>query len=85
MGLKVAMDQIVISFPPEIEINRQAILQLVNQSLIPIKRDVLSWNAFVDVRTLSNSNEYMLVARCDNEEIRSHMQLLLNVALNTAA
>lgn len=78
------MNQIVISFPPEAAVNKQAILQLVNQSLTPIKRDVLSWNAFVDVRTLSNSNEYMLIAKCDNEEVRSHMQLLLNVALNGA-
>lgn len=74
------MNQIVISFPIYPEIKKQEIHNLVNRSLDSIKNDIISWNGFVDMRIVDN--EFMLIAKCDNEEIRSKMQWLLNIELN---
>ena len=75
------MNQIVISFPLEPNAKRSDISKLVNISLESIKSDIISWNGFVDMRNAENGN-YMLVAKCDNEEIRSKMQWLLNAELS---
>ena len=75
------MNQIVISFPPEPNAKQSDISKLVNISLESIKSDIISWNGFVDMRNAENGN-YMLVAKCDNEEIRSKMQWLLNAELS---
>ena len=75
------MNQIVISFPLEPNAKQSDISKLVNISLESIKSDIISWNGFVDMRNAENGN-YMLVAKCDNEEIRSKMQWLLNAELS---
>ncbi len=74
------MKQIVVSFPLEPNAKRSEISNLVNSSLESIKSDIISWNGFVDMRNAENGN-YVLMAKCDNDEVRSKMQCLLNLEL----
>ena len=71
------MKQITVSFAIDENIKRADITELVNRTLESIKAEVLSWNGFVDLRKSEDDN-YVLIAKCDNEEIRNKMQDLLN-------
>lgn len=75
------MKQVVVSFPLDVNITRSQISELVNSCLESIKSQVLSWNGFVDLRETEDGN-YVLIAKCDNEEIRSQMQELLNMEVS---
>lgn len=71
------MKQVIVSFPMDVKIKRSQVTEFVNSSLESIKSEVLSWNGFVDLREAGDGN-YLLIAKCDNEETRSKMQDLLN-------
>jgi hypothetical protein len=75
------MNQIVVSFSPNAGITKNQISEFVNRSLDSIKSEVLNWNGFVDLRNTADGN-YVLIAKCDNEEIRQKMQELLNQEIN---
>ncbi len=75
------MNHIVISFSPDAGIAKNQITEFVNRSLESIKAEVLSWNGFVDLRNTEDGN-YILIAKCDNEEIRQKMQDLLNMEIS---
>lgn len=71
------MKQVIVSFPLDVKITRAEINEFVNRSLEGIRAEILSWNGFVDLREAEDGN-YVLIAKCDNDEIRSKMQDLLN-------
>ena len=72
------MKQVAASFPLDVNITRSQISGFVNRCLESIKAEVLSCNGFVDLRETADGN-YVLIAKCDNEELRSKMQDLLNM------
>jgi hypothetical protein len=74
------MKQVVVSFPLDVNIKRSQISEFVNNCLENMRSDVLSWNGFVDLRATEDGN-YVLIAKCDNEEIRNRMQDLLNIEI----
>ena len=75
------MKQVIVSFPLDVKITRGQISEFVNNCLESVKSDVLRWNGFVDLRETEDGN-YVLIAKCDNEEIRSSMQELLNTEVS---
>ncbi|MEO6669780.1 MAG: hypothetical protein ABIN36_09915 [Ferruginibacter sp.] len=75
------MKQVAVSFPLDVNITRSQITELVNCCLDSVKAEVLSWNGFVDLRETEDGN-YVLIAKCDNEAIRSKMQDLLNMEVS---
>lgn len=72
--------KIYISFPPDLSKDqREQGMNRVNQILEPINTEINSWNGFVDfVRSASGQPEF--VAKCDNDDIREKMQLLLDAS-----
>jgi hypothetical protein len=75
------MKQVVVSFPLDVNIKRSQISEFVNNCLGSMRTDVLSWNGFVDLRATEDGN-YVLIAKCDNEEIRNRMQDMLNMEIS---
>ena len=75
------MNQVVVSFPLDVNIKRSHISDFVNSCLEGIRKDVLNWNGFVDLRATEDGN-YVLIAKCDNEDIRFQMQELLNLEIS---
>lgn len=75
------MSNIIINFPQSPNVDRTEIYTIVSGSLQSLERDISSWNAYVEMRNTDNGH-YMLIAKCDNEELRSKMQWLLNIELN---
>ena len=73
------MKQVIVSFPAATNFSRNHVIELVNNALISINKDVIGWNAFVDLRETGNKS-YTLIAKCDNEDLRQKMQELLNEA-----
>ncbi len=73
------MKQVIVSFPPASNIRRNYVIELVNNTLESIKKDVLGWNGFVDLRE-TGAGSYSLIAKCDNDDLRQKMQDLLNEA-----
>ncbi|MEO7522743.1 MAG: hypothetical protein ABIT58_01540 [Ferruginibacter sp.] len=70
--------KIVVSFSPLIDPTLKAtILEKVNKVLEPIHKDVTDWNGFIDY-VESSPGYFVTIAKCDNEEIREMMQLLLD-------
>ena len=74
------MKQVVVSFPLDVNIKRSQISEFVNNCLESMRSEVLSWNGFVDLRSTEDGN-YVLIAKCDNEEVRNRMQDLLNMEI----
>lgn len=75
------MNNVIVSFPLNENFKRSQIAEFVNICLDSIKPQVIGWNGFVDLRETEDGN-YVLIAKCDNEEIRSMMQDLLNMELS---
>ena len=75
------MKQVIVSFPLDVNITRSQITEFVNSTLQSMKSEVLSWNGFVDLRETEEGN-YVLIAKCDNDEIRARMQDLLNMEIS---
>ena len=73
------MKQVIVSFPASSNLRRNHVIELVNNALESIKKDVIGWNGFVDLRE-TGTGSYSLIAKCDNEELRQQMQNLLNEA-----
>ena len=70
--------KIPVSFPQDLETEqRKQITELVNKILEPINKDASSWNAFVDF-IATPSGDFVLIAKCDNEEVRRKMQELID-------
>ncbi|MFT3909019.1 MAG: hypothetical protein QM737_06295 [Ferruginibacter sp.] len=69
---------IVISFSAQIDpIQRAWISEKLNSILEPINKEVNGWNGFVDYIE-AEPGYYVLIAKCDNDEIREMMQLLID-------
>ena len=74
--------KIIVSFPTEIiDTEKPAVVELINSALDSIKPNVLNWNGFVDFTT-TNTGNYLLIAKCDNDEIQAQMQELINAEVS---
>lgn len=70
--------KIVISFPQKISVDQKAtVTERVNMVLAPIIKEVDAWNGFVDY-VEAEAGYFVAIAKCDNEEIREMMQLLID-------
>ena len=75
------MTNVIISFPQDTHIRRDKISDLVNASLNTMGKEIADWSAYVEMRSV-HGGSFLLIAKCDNEEVRSKMQWMLNVSLN---
>lgn len=75
------MSNIIINFPQTPNADKAEISAMVAECLQTMHKEISSWNAYVEMRN-SDNGHYMLIAKCDNEEIRGKMQWLLNVEMN---
>ena len=72
--------KIYVSFPPDMfrDLKEQA-TNRINKILEGINTEVNGWNGFVDFID-PGSGQYEFIAKCDNDDIREKMQLLLDTS-----
>lgn len=69
---------IILNFPPKVGKDEKNRLTLsVNNKLAEIQSEVNSWNGFVELQRRPD-NDFIFIAKCDNEFILSKMQHLLD-------
>ena len=70
--------KIIISFSPQIgKEQREQISEKINTVLEPVSKEVNAWNGFVDY-VEAEPGYFVFIAKCDNDEIREVMQLLID-------
>lgn len=70
--------KIIISFSPQIgKEQREEISEKINLVLEPVNKEVNAWCGFVDY-VEAEPGYFVFIAKCDNDEIREVMQLLID-------
>lgn len=70
--------KIVVSFSLQTgKEQRVLITERINTALTPINKEINGWNGFVDY-VEAGPGYFVFIAKCDNEEIREMMQILID-------
>jgi len=69
---------IILNFPPKVDKEeKNRLTQAANSKLAEINNEVNSWNGFVELHRRPDNN-FIFIAKCDDEAILSKMQHLLD-------